>query len=310
MKALLAIDGSAASNLAVEAAASLAWPAGSDVEIVTVAPADDELFGGPWPAAAYVQSAGVRERLLAELGRQLEVAASAIRRDGLTVRTRLVEGRSASEIVRVASGNEVDIVILGARGHGVLERMLLGSVSAEVVDRAHCPVLVVRRHASARILVGTDGSPDAEHAIDFVAASGLWSGASIRVANVIDLPTAWWLGVSPMDAVVSTETASSVQAEASRHGQEVAQAAATRLSGGGYVADAVVREGDSAGALVAEASDWGADLIVVGTRGHGLLRRFLLGSTARNVLHHAPMSVLIVRAADAATDAGSKVAGR
>ena len=158
--------------------------------------------------------------------------------------------------------------------------------------------------------MGTDGSPDAEHAIDFMAASGLWSGATIRVATVIDLPTAWWLGVTPMDAVVSTETARTVQAEASRHGQEVAQAAATRLSAAGYAADAVVREGDSAGMLVAEAGDWGADLIVVGTRGHGRLRRFLLGSTARNVLHHAPMSVLIVRAADAATDAGSKGEGR
>ena len=136
MKALLAIDGSAAANLAVEAAASLAWPARSDLEIVTVAPADDELFGGPWPAEAYVQSAGVRERLLADLGRQLEVAASAIGRDGLSVRTRLVEGRAASEIVRLASHGEVDIVILGARGHGILERMVLGSVSGEVVDRA------------------------------------------------------------------------------------------------------------------------------------------------------------------------------
>lgn len=306
MKALLGIDGSASSNVAVEAAASLAWPAGSDVEIVSVVPADTELFGGPWPAAAYVQSTEVRDRLASELGRQLEIAASAIRREGLSVRTRLLEGRSASEIVRLATQGDVDIVILGARGHGALERMLLGSVSAEVVDRAPCPVLVARRRPSSRVLLGTDGSPDAQHAIDFMAASELWRGATVRVASVIDLPTTWWLGVTPMDAVAATEPSTSVQVEASRHGQEVAQAAATQLAADGYIADAVVREGDSAGALVAEAVAWGADLIVVGTRGHGLLKRFLLGSTARNVLHHAPMSVLIVRAEGVATDAGSK----
>lgn len=302
MKALLGIDGSASSNVAVEAAAALAWPPGSDVEIVSVLPADAELFGGPWPAVAYVQSTDVRERLSSELSRQLEIAAGAIRRDGLTVRTRLLEGRAASEIVRVAH-DDVDIVILGARGHGALERMLLGSVSAEVVDRAPCPVLVARGRPSSRVLLGSDGSADAEHAIDFLAGSGLWRGASVRVASVIDLPTTWWLGVTPMDAVAADAPSTATQAEATRHGQEVAQTAATRLAAEGYAADAVVREGDSAGALVTEAVEWRADLIVVGTRGHGVLKRFLLGSTARNVLHHAPMSVLIVRSGAVATNA-------
>lgn len=310
MKAMLAIDGSASSNVAVEAAGSLAWPPGSDVEIVSVVPADAELFGGPWPAAAYVQSTEVRDRLMAELRRQLEIAASAVRRDGLSVRTRLLEGRPASEVVRLAAQGDVDIVILGARGHGVLERMLLGSVSAEVVDRAPCPVLVARRRPSSRVLLGTDGSRDAQHAIDFLAASGLWRGATVRVASVIDLPTTWWLGVAPMDAVAAAEPSTAAQVEAKRHGQEVAQTAATRLVAEGYTADAVVREGDSAGTIVAEAIAWKADVIVVGTRGHGLLKRFLLGSTARNVLHHAPMSVLIVRSEDVATDSGSRGATR
>lgn len=310
MKALLAIDGSPASNLAVTAAGSLTWPEGSEIEILSVIPADDQLFGGPWPAAAYVQSTEVRERLASELERQLDEAAGAIRRDGLNVRTRLLGGRPASEIVRLAAQDDVGILILGARGHGALERMVLGSVSAEVVDQAPCPVLVVRGSVSGRIIAGNDGSSDARHAIDVMAASGLWRGAAVRVVSVIDVPTAWWLGITPLDAVVSTEAYARVQLEASRHGQKVAEASATRLAADGFVADAVVREGDPAGALVAEACAWGADLIVVGTRGHGLLKRFLLGSTARNVLQHAPMSVLIVRPEEAATGAGSKGALR
>lgn len=301
MKALLAIDGSAESNLAAAAAASLAWPEGSEVDILSVIPADDQLFGGPWPAAAYVQSAEFRDRLTSELGQQLKVAADAIRRDGLSVTTRLLGGRPASEIVRLAELDDADLVILGARGHGAIEQMVLGSVSAEVVDRAPCPVLVVRAHMSGRILVGTDGSPDAQHAIDFLAASGLWRGATIRVASVIDLPMAWWLGVTAVDAVDTTEVYASVDVEASRRGREVAEAAAARFADDGFVADTVVREGDPAAALLAEAASWGADLIVVGTRGHGLLKRLLLGSTARNVLHHAPISVLVVRADGAAT---------
>ena len=169
MKALLAIDGSDASNVAVTAAASLAWPEGSEVEIVSVIPIDVELFGGPWPAAAYAQSSEVRDRLEAELGAGLVKAAAAIKRDGLLVSTRLLEGRPASEIVRSATADGVDLIILGARGHGTFERLLLGSVSAEVVDLAPCPVLVARHSASGRVLAGADGSPDAQLALDFLA---------------------------------------------------------------------------------------------------------------------------------------------
>ena len=60
-------------------------------------------------------------------------------------------------------------------------------------------------------------------------------------------------------------------------------------------AQSVVREGPASAEIIAEAESWDADLVVIGTRGHGLLKRLLLGSTARTVLHHAPMSVLIVR---------------
>jgi nucleotide-binding universal stress UspA family protein len=310
MKALLAIDGSDASNLAVTAAASLAWPEGSEVEIVSVIPIDVELFGGPWPAAAYAQSSEVRDRLQAELNAGLVQAAATIKRDGLIVSTRLLEGRPASEIVRSATADEVDLIILGARGHGTFERLLVGSVSAEVVDLAPCPVLVARHSASGRVLAGADGSPDAQLALDFVAASGLWRHATVRVATVIDVPAGWWLGITPVDAVVSTQAYVSVQAEASRHGRELADAAAAHLAADGVVADAVVREGDPAAAIVAEAIAWGADVIVVGMRGHGLLKRFLLGSTARKILHHAPMSVLIVRGEYATTETGSKGAHR
>ena len=48
MRALLAIDGSRESEVALETAASLVWPPDSRLEIVTVVPHDLDLFGGPW----------------------------------------------------------------------------------------------------------------------------------------------------------------------------------------------------------------------------------------------------------------------
>ncbi len=306
MRALLAVDGSDASNRAVDAAAAMAWPKGATLEIVSVIPTDAELFGGPWPAAAYVQSGEVRAELSKELGRQLAGAADTVRRPGLDVTTTLAEGRPASDIVRRANQDAVDLVIVGARGHGTLERMVLGSVSAEVVERALCPVLVARGAATGRIVVGVDGSLASLFAVEFLGACGLWPDATVRSTTVIDVPAAWWLGITPVDAVVSSGTYVSVQAEATAHAWDMANDAVARLAADGFVADAAVREGDAAGGLIAEAATWGAGLIVVGTRGHGLIKRLLMGSTARNVLYHAPMSVLIVRPGEDGGDPAPK----
>ena len=70
---------------------------------------------------------------------------------------------------------------------------------------------------------------------------------------------------------------------------------AARLRADGLAASTVTVEGPAAAAIVDEAKSWRADLVVVGTRGNGLLKRLLLGSTARSVLHHADASVLITR---------------
>jgi nucleotide-binding universal stress UspA family protein len=75
------------------------------------------------------------------------------------------------------------------------------------------------------------------------------------------------------------------------------EAAAARLRSGGFHVTPLVRQGDPAHEIVAEARAREAGLIVVGTRGQSGLQRLILGSVARNVLLHAPCSVLIVRPA-------------
>ena len=77
--------------------------------------------------------------------------------------------------------------------------------------------------------------------------------------------------------------------------ENVAEAAAGRLRSVGRRASASVAQGAPATELVRIANERAADLIVVGTRGRTGLRRLVLGSIARNVLHHASCSVLIVR---------------
>ena len=66
------------------------------------------------------------------------------------------------------------------------------------------------------------------------------------------------------------------------------------LARDGRPVDCEVRDGDPAAEIVAAVVAHGSDLVVVGTRGHTGLTRMILGSVARNVLIHAPSSVLIV----------------
>jgi nucleotide-binding universal stress UspA family protein len=298
MKALLAIDGSSESALALETSASLTWPVGARVEVLTVLPTEAEWYGGPWDAGiAYVPSDDLRDRLRIDREALLERAVARLRRPGIGVSARLVTGRAASVIVDVAEEIGADLVILGARGHGAIEQAFLGSVSAEVVDQTHCSVLVARRPSARRILIGTDGSDVAASAIAFVGASDLFEASTARVIYAVDLDPSWWMGFTPGDAAFTVDPYISVVDEGRRRGEAVTSAAATLLRSDGLDASAVVHEGPAAAAIVQEARTWNADLVVVGTRGNGLMKRLLLGSTARSVLHHAAPSVLIARRA-------------
>jgi nucleotide-binding universal stress UspA family protein len=214
------------------------------------------------------------------------------------------EGRAASVIVATARQLGADLIVLGARGHGLIEEALLGSVSAEVVDQADSAVLIARRPSTGRILIGTDGSVVAMSAVAFVGGSGLFGRAQTRVVAATDLQPDWSLGFTPGDAAFAADVYGIVADEARRQGGEVTSAAAVVLRSHGLTTSTDVVDGPAAAAIAAEARIWGADLIVVGTRGNGLVKRILLGSTARSLLHHAEASVLITRvnATEAATE--------
>jgi len=85
-----------------------------------------------------------------ELRPQLESALSllttGIRTQKIATKRLLLKGTSSidKQIVRSARAEQVDLIVMGTRGRTGLSRLLMGSVAARVIARAHCPVLVVR----------------------------------------------------------------------------------------------------------------------------------------------------------------------
>jgi nucleotide-binding universal stress UspA family protein len=76
-----------------------------------------------------------------ELFKSLKVQADA---QGVTPRFDVVVGHLANQIVSRAEQDEVDLIVMGHRGKAFFERLLVGSVSKQVMTHTHCAVMVVR----------------------------------------------------------------------------------------------------------------------------------------------------------------------
>ena len=211
------------------------------------------------------------------------------------VETVVRRGRPATVIVEEASSFGADLVVIGAQGHSAWSEALLGSVSAEVVDHAPCPVLVARTPRLERVILSEDGSDGATRARRFLVQSGMLGLAAVRVIGVASAPAPWHSGVSPLMVEAALDAYADTIREVRDRLTTVATDSVAELAPVASEATFEIRTGDPAREIVTAASEWDASLIATGSRGLTGLRRIVLGSVARNVLHHAPCSVLIVR---------------
>lgn len=133
-----------------------------------------------------------------------------------------------------------------------------------------------------RIVVGFDGSEHGRKALE--RAAEIANGATVAVVSAA-APQLFLRdpGVSPENP-----------ADADARTQALAEAR-EYLEGRGVNAVYVEGHGNPADVLVQEAEESGADLIVVGTRGHNAAQRVVMGSVSTNVVHHAKCDVLVVR---------------
>ena len=109
-------------------------------------------YAPPAPPAVVAMSIGsALDAMLQERQARLEGVLSRVEaafRDRVgALESSAIVGRPADEIVAAAREPGVDVVVVGARGLGLVRRLALGSVSDRVLHRADCPVLVVKRSA-------------------------------------------------------------------------------------------------------------------------------------------------------------------
>jgi nucleotide-binding universal stress UspA family protein len=310
MRVLVAIDGSRDAHKALDLVGSLAWPTGTTIRILEVIEIESESFGG-WPLVGLADSEVLESRIAHHVSATVSAAERHLGGHGFAVEGGVIRGRPASAIVDDARRFGADLIVLGSRGHGTIEAMVLGSVSAEVIARSSVPVLVVRgsKPRLDRILVAWDESPAARAAAELIKTWPMFGSAGIRVLSVADVGPAWWAGFPPAGAAASGAAYAAAAEEARGLQVEEARALADELRAAGRSATEVCRDGRPAAEIMAAAGEWPADLIVMGTHARHGLSRFLLGSVARNVLLHADCSVLVVPNPAAVVRAGAGQTG-
>ncbi|WP_284764257.1 universal stress protein [Arthrobacter sp. efr-133-R2A-63] len=204
---------------------------------------------------------------------------------GLAVKTTLVFGWPAEHLRSLSSG--AALLVTGTRGAGGFKGLLIGSVSLELAATADCPVAVIRcgEHPGGPVVVGVDVD-DWELPLRHACTLAALAGSALRVVHV---RKEHWVPRHLQNAGTPTQDQADLLVQA------VLDSAARNAQESVPGLDLQIRSpiGSSIpGTILAEAQD--ASIIVVGTKGRGLIRG-TIGSAAHAVLHHASCPVLVVR---------------
>jgi nucleotide-binding universal stress UspA family protein/predicted transcriptional regulator len=209
------------------------------------------------------------------------------------VHTEVMQGDPAEAILSLVRTLDRPVVVMASQGKRGLKRMVLGSVAFDVVQRSTCPVLVVPVRDSdvdqtatatlARLLVPLDRSPQAEQAIDAALATLGSQPLTIRLVQII-----------PPLAQRSSRHASRHYATAREVAMNYLAGIEKRLTAHGHDTSRAVAIGPTEAELSREAREFGADLIVMATRGRTGFSRLLFGSVAEGIAQLGQCPILVI----------------
>lgn len=286
---VVGINGSQASEVALEWAITLASASGAKVHIVTAlgAPAFDHgLLGRAAPLGTSLsnwrelvdEEHRSAERLLRQASRKINPAR-------ISAHTEVLVGRPAGRMSTYAQEVDADLVIVGGHRATPWQRIVLGSVTDGVRHKAPCSVLIARNPPrSGRILVATDASRYSHEAL----------AAGIDIAKALQVET-------DVIHVVPNPSTHSLDAMAQSESRYVRLAAADRT----HVSNIAVEKdcplqhellfGEPREVIIQYAAKNQHDLIVMGTRGLSGMRAMMAGSVSEPVSRHADTNVLLYK---------------
>lgn len=303
MKILMGYDGSACADAAIEDLRRAGLPATAQVLVVCVAdgnlPSPDELTPEAESDTSWRSKLEGAEKLAQKAGNTI-----ASYFPQWTVSAEGLWGSPAQILLDSAEWWHPDLIVIGSHGRSRVARLFLGSVSLELVHKAASSVRVARacaapiRSGPVRLIIGNDGSTEAESVIRSVAARSWPPGTEAQIVSVVQ--TLVPVATTALEAnTFMQEPAYTVICEVDERERmrlrDVSAASAAILRGAGLNTTCSVLDGDPRDIILAEAELSNADTIFIGARGVGRVERLLLGSVSSHIVSHAHCTVEVVR---------------
>jgi nucleotide-binding universal stress UspA family protein len=310
MKVLIAYDGSAYADAALDDLRRAGLPREAEAVIVSVS---DGLMDPSSPITAIGSSLTSRRvtsaiALAREQATRLLVEAKAFAaKAGDRVRSYFphwevsaegIFGRPSRELLLKAEQWMSDLIVVGSQGRSTMGRLLLGSVSTKLATEARSSVRVARAgverdpDAPPRIMIAVDGSIGAEGAVRSVGRRVWSTGTEVRIVTVDE-------SVSPATIARVLPTAAdmirSSNEEAAENARQMSEWAGDELRAIGLRVSSATRKGDPSRTLLEESQQWDADSVFVGARGLDQPAKAGLGRVSTTLVTNATCTVEIVR---------------
>jgi nucleotide-binding universal stress UspA family protein len=309
MKILVALDYSSHSLAATRFLKRLSLPPGSSVLLLFVTdPASIHEISKRCDDVQEPTRRMVRAHLhLKEAAHKyLSSVKAMFRAQDLSVESVVRHGIAGAEIIKLAQDERIDLVVVGSRGMSSVKKFFLGGVSEWVLNDAPCSVLVVRKGSQGtsltrkglHFLVTTDGSPDAQMAVEFMKELAPPSASVLTLVHVVQ---EYFEHVA--SRVVASHRGELVKIQhdllqrGKHRGVKLLGDTAHELRQRGWQVRESLRIGQPADQILKSCVHAKPDVVVVGSRGLTGLKRFFLGSVSHKVARDASVSVLMVRKA-------------
>jgi nucleotide-binding universal stress UspA family protein len=278
MAIVVGYDGRREGRDALVLAAALGRILGEELLVASVYPSPDTSTGLPGEELRQRS-----ERVAAEGVGELP--------EGTAATTIAVAGHSAAEgLFHLIEADPPSMVVLGSSHRGALGNVLAGRVASRLLTASPCPVAVAPRGLAMRdgtvlreIGVGFDDTPESWNAVQRAAAIGVRAGAGLRIIHALQ-PVA-----APPMAPEESERLTRELREQREHALARAAASVSK----DLHPETTILVGDPTRVLEREAGA-GLDLLVLGSRGYGPVRRVLLGGVSDTVVRQSPCPVLVV----------------
>jgi nucleotide-binding universal stress UspA family protein len=198
---------------------------------------------------------------------------------------RVIESRPGPGLVRAAEGSE--LLVVGTRGWSNRDDFSIGSVGAYCARHSRVPVALVPPEARPvrehfEVVVGFDGSAHADHALR-------WTLAHVRRSARVVVVRAY-----PSESVTGEPLSLSPEAAEQRARTELEEGVAAIIAELGNAHDVRLQLVPGDARVVLRTASETSDLLVVGSRGRGVLDRLLLGSVANALVHHPNVPTIVV----------------